>query len=42
MPMRRKEGMTIDEFREYYETKHRMIGEKYLTCLLYTSDAADD
>ena len=22
MPMRRKEGMTIDEFREYYETKH--------------------
>ena len=31
MPMRRKEGMTIDEFREYYETKHRIIGEKYLT-----------
>ena len=31
MPMRRREGMTIDEFREYYETKHRIIGEKYLT-----------
>ena len=30
MPMRRKEGMTIDEFRDYYETKHRIIGEKYL------------
>ena len=22
--------MTIPEFREYYETKHRLIGEKYL------------
>ena len=25
MPMRRREGMTIDEFREYYETKHILI-----------------
>lgn len=30
MPMKRKPGMTIPEFREYYETKHRLIGEKYL------------
>ena len=30
MPMRRREGMTINQFREYYETKHRIIGEKYL------------
>ena len=50
MPMRRKEGMTIDEFRKYYETKHRIIGEKYLTgyatkyisCLLYTSPSPRD
>ena len=30
MPMKRRPGMTIPEFREYYETKHRIIGEKYL------------
>jgi hypothetical protein len=30
MPMKRRPGMTISEFREYYETKHRLIGEKYL------------
>ena len=30
MPMRRRPGMTIPEFREYYESKHRLIGEKYL------------
>ena len=30
MPMKRRPGMTIPEFREYYETKHRLIGEKYL------------
>lgn len=30
MPMKRRPGMTIPEFREYYETKHRVIGDKYL------------
>jgi len=30
MPMKRRPGMSIPEFREYYETKHRLIGEKYL------------
>ena len=30
MPMKRRPGMSIEEFREYYETKHRLIGEKYL------------
>jgi len=30
MPMKRRPGMTIAEFREYYETRHRLIGEKYL------------
>ncbi|MBT4161195.1 MAG: EthD domain-containing protein [Gammaproteobacteria bacterium] len=30
MPMKRRPGMSIPEFREYYETKHRVIGEKYL------------
>ena len=30
MPMHRKPGMSRAEFREYYETRHRMIGEKYL------------
>ena len=30
MPMKRRPGMTIPEFREYYETRHRLIGEKYL------------
>jgi len=30
MPMRRKPGMTRAAFREYYESNHRLIGEKYL------------
>ena len=30
MPMCRKPGMTTDAFREYYETHHRLLGEKYL------------
>ncbi len=30
MPMKRRPGMTIPEFREYYEATHRLIGEKYL------------
>ncbi len=30
MPMKRRPGMSVPEFREYYETKHRLIGEKYL------------
>ena len=28
--MKRRPGMTIAEFRDYYETRHRLIGEKYL------------
>ncbi len=28
--LKRRPGMSVDEFREYYETKHRLIGEKYL------------
>ena len=30
-PMKRRPGMSVAEFREYYETKHRVIGEKYLS-----------
>ena len=30
MPMKRRPGMSIPEFREYYESRHRIIGEKYL------------
>lgn len=30
MPMKRRPGMSVAEFREYYESKHRLIGEKYL------------
>jgi len=30
MPMKRRPGMSVDEFRTYYETHHRVIGEKYL------------
>ncbi|MFT5133158.1 MAG: hypothetical protein ACI9SC_001627 [Gammaproteobacteria bacterium] len=30
MPMKRRPGMSIPAFREYYETKHRLLGEKYL------------
>ena len=29
--MKRRPGKSVSEFREYYETKHRLIGEKYLT-----------
>ena len=29
--LKRRPGMTVAEFREYYETRHRLIGEKYLT-----------
>ena len=28
--LKRRPGMTVDAFREYYETHHRVIGEKYL------------
>ena len=31
MSMKRRQGMTVDEFRSYYEDHHRLIGEKYLT-----------
>ena len=31
MPMKRRPGMTVAEFRTYYESRHRLIGEKYLT-----------
>ena len=30
MPMKRRPGMSVAEFREYYENQHRLIGEKYL------------
>ena len=30
MPMKRRPGMSIAEFRDYYESSHRLIGEKYL------------
>ena len=30
MPMKRKPGMSVTQFREYYESTHREIGEKYL------------
>ena len=30
MLMKRKPGMTIPDFRQYYENNHRVIGEKYL------------
>ena len=29
--LKRRPGMSVSEFRDYYETKHRVIGEKYLT-----------
>ena len=31
MPIKRRPGMTVAEFRTYYETRHRLIGEKYLS-----------
>ncbi|MBO6702446.1 MAG: EthD domain-containing protein [Pseudomonadales bacterium] len=30
MPMKRRPGMSVPEFREYYETTHKLLGEKYL------------
>ncbi|MBA58916.1 MAG: hypothetical protein CMQ40_07060 [Gammaproteobacteria bacterium] len=30
MPMKRRPGMSVAEFREYYENVHRKLGEKYL------------
>jgi hypothetical protein len=30
MPMKRRPGMTVAEFREYYESSHRLLGDKYL------------
>jgi hypothetical protein len=30
MLMKRRPGMTTEAFRDYYESKHRLIGEKYL------------
>ncbi len=29
--LKRRKGMTVAEFRAYYESRHRLIGEKYLT-----------
>jgi hypothetical protein len=29
--LKRRPGMSIEEFRSYYETYHRVIGEKYLS-----------
>ena len=31
MPMKRKPGLSVEEFRDYYESTHRLIGEKYLS-----------
>jgi hypothetical protein len=28
--LKRRPGMSVSEFRDYYEAKHRRIGEKYL------------
>ena len=28
---KRRPGMTVAEFREHYETRHRLLGEKYLS-----------
>jgi hypothetical protein len=28
--LKRRPGMSVEEFREYYENNHRVIGEKYL------------
>jgi hypothetical protein len=30
MPLTRKAGMTKEDFRQYYEQHHKLIGEKYL------------
>lgn len=28
--LKRRPGMSVEEFRDYYESNHRVIGEKYL------------
>lgn len=28
--LKRRPGMSVEEFRDYYENNHRVIGEKYL------------
>ena len=28
--LKRRQGMSVEEFRAYYESNHRVIGEKYL------------
>ena len=28
--LKRRRGMSVEEFRDYYESTHRVIGEKYL------------
>ena len=33
MLMKRRPGMTISEFRDYYENNHRVIGENILRVL---------
>ena len=30
MPMRRRQGMSVADFRRYYEGHHRLLGERYL------------
>ena len=30
MTMRKKPGLSTEEFRDYYETHHRLLGEKHL------------
>ena len=29
--LRKKKNMSTEDFRDYYERKHRLIGEKYLS-----------
>ena len=29
-PLKRRPGMSVEDFRQYYESRHRRIGEKYL------------
>ena len=29
--LKRRPGMSVEDFRSYYESNHRVIGEKYLT-----------
>ena len=33
MPMKRRPGMSVEEFRDYYETKHRVIATTDYTAL---------